>query len=100
MSGSLKKAFDSVSFACGFFRESFRKDGRKQEHLFCRMKARQSSQHKAYIHTVSQGAKKRWDSAFCVVSMGDQRSEVGMCGTDGIYREESTLCYNKVMSTF
>lgn len=49
------------------------------------------SQHKVYIHTVSQGAKKRWDSSFYVVS------ELGFCGTDGIYREES---YNKVISTF
>lgn len=62
MSASLEKAFDSVNFASGFFRESFSKDGRKEEHSFCKMKARQSFQHRAYIHTVSQGAKKREDA--------------------------------------
>lgn len=64
MSTSLEKAFGSVNFASGFFRESLSKDERKEEHILCKMKARQSFQHRAYIHTESQGAKKREDADF------------------------------------
>lgn len=53
MSASLGKALDSVDFASGFFRESFRKDGRKEECL-CEAKARQPFQHKVYGCTVGQ----------------------------------------------
>lgn len=94
MSAALEKALDSVDFAGGFFMESFGKDGRKEECLFCDPKARQSFQHgkSTPILRAREQIKERMKvSMQCLRVMGDEGSEVSFCDADGARREESVL---------